>query len=178
MGKRSAFPRVERDLYRTWDPRALAPLLPHLGGVASFCEPCAGHGDLVEQLRGVGLDCRAAYDLSPGAEWIPARDARTLDVAALRGADAIITNPPWSRPLLHSLIVRFACLAPTWLLFDADWVHTGQSAPFMPLLTRVVSVGRLRWMADTDMDGKDNCAWHLFDARLAPAVPRFFGRAG
>jgi hypothetical protein len=30
--------------------------------------------------------------------------------------DAIITNPPHSRPLLHRLIVHFQAIATTWLL--------------------------------------------------------------
>lgn len=176
MGKRSNFARVEKDFYRTFDRRALEALRPHLRGVSSFCEPCAGAGDLVGQLAGAGLTCAAAYDLAPSADGIEALDALSLEAAHLCGADAIITNPPWSRALLHQLIVRFSCLAPTWLLFDADWIHTGQSAPYLPLLVCQVSVGRLRWMPETGMDGKDNCAWYLFDARQAPAETRFFGR--
>jgi hypothetical protein len=177
MGKRSTFERIEKDFYRTFDPRAVTPLLPHLGGVRSFCEPCAGAGDLVRQLERAGLACAAAYDLAPGDGWIETRDALTLQRPDLAGADCIITNPPWSRDVLHRMIVRFAVLAPTWLLFDADWIHTAQSGPFQPLLSRVVSVGRLCWIEGTGMTGKDNCAWHLFDAVTAPAPARFFGRA-
>jgi hypothetical protein len=66
-------------------------------------------------------------------------------------------------------------MAPTWLLFDADWMHTRQSAPFMPRLRKIVSVGRVKWIPDSKMTGKDNCAWYLFDKPSdEPAV--FFGR--
>jgi hypothetical protein len=37
-------------------------------------------------------------------------------------------------------------------------------------------VGRVKWIEDSPFTGKDNCAWHLFDASIdAPA--QFIGRA-
>jgi hypothetical protein len=63
---------------------------------------------------------------------------------------------------------------PTWLLFDADWVHTKQSAPFMPYCRKIVSVGRVRWIEGTKMTGKDNVAWHLFTAE--EGTTEFYGR--
>lgn len=66
--------------------------------------------------------------------------------------------------------------ASTWLLFDADWVHTRQAIPYLPRLKKIVSVGRLIWIPGTKMTGKDNCAWHLFERDWSrPAL--FFGRA-
>jgi hypothetical protein len=39
-----------------------------------------------------------------------------------------------------------------------------------------VSVGRVKWIPDSKMTGKDNCCWYLFDqADDAPA--QFIGRA-
>jgi hypothetical protein len=67
---------------------------------------------------------------------------------------------------------------PTWLLIDADWVHTKQAIPYLPRLKTIVSVGRVRWIPGSPYDGKDNCAWHLFD-RPQPdgqAAIRFVGR--
>jgi hypothetical protein len=46
-----------------------------------------------------------------------------------RSVRVTITNPPWDRKILHRLIERFSAVGPTWLLFDADWMHTKQSAP-------------------------------------------------
>ena len=56
MGKRSNFERREADFYPT--PRAaVAPLIPHLGGIRSFAEPCAGDGALVRHMEELGLRC-------------------------------------------------------------------------------------------------------------------------
>jgi hypothetical protein len=87
----------------------------------------------------------------------------------------IITNPPWDRKVLHPMINHFAPLKPTWLLFDADWMHTKQSQPYMPFLHKIVSVGRIKWFGN--MTGKDNCAWYLFDAQTPPVFgTTFYGR--
>ena len=74
------------------------------------------------------------------------------------------------------MIEHFSTHCPTWLLFDADWMHTKQSAPYMPWLRKVVSVGRVKWIPGSKMTGKDNCAWHLFDQR-GEGPAQFFGRA-
>jgi hypothetical protein len=75
----------------------------------------------------------------------------------------IITNPPWDRAPLHQIIERCSRLAPTWLLFDADWMFTKQSAPYMKYCRHIVAVGRVKWIADSKGAGKDNCAWYMFD---------------
>jgi hypothetical protein len=90
-------------------------------------------------------------------------------------ADATITNPPYTRPLMHALIAHFARVLPTWLLLDMDWASTQQSAPFMPSCSDIVPVGRVRWIAGTDSDGFDNSAWYRFDSRHS-AGPVFHGR--
>jgi hypothetical protein len=101
-------------------------------------------------------------------------DARSKRYDVPRGA-AFITNPPWSRDVLHPIISNLASQAPTWLLLDADWVHTQQSIPFLPRLRMIVSVGRVRWIKDSPFDGKDNAAWHLFGRPIA-APTIFVGR--
>lgn len=170
MGKRSNFERVARDFYPT--PRAaVQPLLPHLPELFSYVEPCAGDGALIDALP-FGR-CDWAGDIDPRTDGVEAQDAlETTDYTA----DLIITNPPWDRRILHPMIAHFTEFRPTWLLFDADWVHTKQSAPYLPMLAKIVSVGRVKWIPDSKMTGKDNCAWHLFDrAHTGPAV--FFGRS-
>ena len=156
------------DDYPTIDPRAVVPLIPHLTGVETYIEPCAGNGDLVRLLEPYGLVCTLQNDITYGF------DALDLPDDEFAGADAIITNPPWSRPILHALIVRFQTLAPTWLLFDADWAHTKQSAPFLDQCSHIVAVGRLRWIKGTNQTGKDNCSWYRFDHRHSGG-PRFYG---
>lgn len=173
MGKRSDFERVPRDFYPT--PReAVLPLIPHLERGAFIAEPCAGDGALARHLHDAGWRVSHASDAEPQADGIDQIDALEW-VFDPMVSDAIVTNPPWDRKLLHPMIERFSDMAPTWLLFDADWMHTRQSAPFMPRLRKVVSVGRVKWIPDSKMTGKDNCAWYLFDKPSdEPAV--FFGR--
>src|SRR5262245_3092357 len=121
MGKRSSFERRENDFYPTPHKAAL-PLIPHLRGIRSFAEPCAGEGDLIQHLESFGLRCAYRGDISTGQD--------ALTVASYGDVDAIITNPPWRRDLLHPMIAHFQKIAPTWLLFDADWAHTKQARPF------------------------------------------------
>ncbi|PTW53898.1 hypothetical protein C8N35_11518 [Breoghania corrubedonensis] len=176
MGKRSAFARVEKDFYSTIDPRAVAALLPHLAPETRYCEPYAGAGDLIAHLGAAGHVCTARYDVDPRFDGVERRCALTLGRADARGATHFITNPPWTRDLLHALIAHLSALLPTWLLFDADWAHTRQAGELMKRCRKVVSVGRLKWIPGSQHTGKDNCAWYLFG--FAPlGAPRFYGRA-
>ena len=172
MGKRSAFERIERDFYPT-PQEAVLPLLPHLAPHTRFCEPCAGDGALIDHLTAAGHVCATAWDIEPQRDDIAKHDALTRLVG---NVDCFITNPPWRRDVLHPMILHFTSQHPTWLLFDADWIHTRQAAPFMPLLSKVVSVGRVKWIPGSKFTGKDNCAWHLFD-RLALGQTILVGRA-
>jgi len=175
MGKRSDFERVEKDYYRTIDHRAVAALLPHIKDVKTYAEPCAGMEDLIIDLYAAGKICTRASDISPSSPNVSQRDALTLEY--VYPADCIITNPPWSRPILHKMIDHFTVIAPfVWLLFDADWCHTQQSKPYMPMCTDIVSVGRLIWIPGTKTSGKDNCAWYRFERGNANGT-RFHGRA-
>lgn len=172
MGKRSNFERVARDFYPT-PYEAVVPLLPHLEPSTSYIEPCAGDGALIRHLREHGHYCGLAFDIEPRAPGIYAGNALDYFVA---NPGMYITNPPWSRDVLHPLIARLSAKAPTWLLFDADWMHTRQSAPFMPYLHKIVSVGRVKWIPGSKMTGKDNCCWYLFD-QTSEAPAQFIGRA-
>jgi hypothetical protein len=167
MGKRSAFQRRPMDDYPTIDPKAAVVLMPFLEAVDTFAEPCAGDGHLVRHLEGYGLRCVHRSDIKDGVD--------ALDVSCFAAADAIITNPPWSRHLLHGMIRHFQRIAPTWLLFDADWAHTIQAAPFMAQCSDIVSIGRLKWFEGSKHTGKDNCAWYRFDADHDTG-PRFHER--
>lgn len=173
MSKRSAnFDRQPRDLYPT-PYRATKPLLPFLPEGIKYCEPCAGAGDLVKHLMGTA-ECVAAYDIEPLAGWIERHDAVFLNKADLKGAQLIITNPPWERTVLHQIIGNCSFLAPTWLLFDADWAHTRQAADYMKICHDIVSVGRVKWFEDSDMTGKDNACWYFFDQHAPYAGTRFW----
>jgi hypothetical protein len=172
LTRRSDFERVSRDYYRTWDKRAVNALLPHLAPKTRFCEPCAGDGALVDQLTEAGHVCVRAWDIEPQRDDIDQIDATKRLIGDI---DCFITNPPWSRPILHKLISHLSAQHPTWLLFDAAWKETKQSAPFINMCDMMAAVGRIRWIEGTKMDGKDDCTWYRFDARHTGG-PRFVGR--
>ena len=171
MGKRSNFDRIERDFYPT-PYAAVEPLLPHLADQTSYIEPCAGDGALVDHLSSAGHRCIRASDIEPQRSDIARQDV--FD-AHLPKAMTVITNPPWDRKLLHPLIDKLIMSeATSWLLFDADWMHTKQAANFIGYCGAIVSVGRVKWIPDSKGTGKDNCCWYRFDP--APARTEFFGR--
>jgi hypothetical protein len=160
MSKRNpgAFERRDNDAYTT-PPKALWPLALHLrqAHIHTFAEPCAGDGALVIALEQAGFKCRYAGDIQTG------QDALQLTVQAVHEADVIITNPPYERVLMHRLIEVFRRLKPTWLLLEADWLFTVQSAPFMLHCSDIVPIGRVRWIPGSGSDGFDNYCWARFD---------------
>lgn len=166
MGKRSDFKKIEKDKYMTVDPRAVQVLIPFLKaeGIKTFVEPCVGNYDLADTLEIAGFKLVRASDIEANVRTRDSlRDCRTIDEEYVEGADAIITNPPWSRPVLHEVIKVFSELAPTWLLFDSGWAYTAQSSEYIKRCTDIVPIGRLRWIPDTKMQGKDDCAWYRFE---------------
>lgn len=173
MGKRSNFQREKLDYYPTPKP-AVIPLLPHLPRMATFCEPCAGAGVLIDHLMEAGHFCPSSFDVEPRKPGIRRHDASFIVEEDVQGCDLIITNPPWDRPPLHQIIERCSALRPTWLLFDADWMHTKQARPYLAYCAKIVAVGRVKWIEDSAGAGKDNCCWYLFEKTTGPTL--FFGQ--
>jgi hypothetical protein len=171
MGKRSVgtFPRREGDFYQT-PAKGVLPLLPFLRLTDVIAEPCVGAGDLTRELRRHGHAVGLQSDILNG------RDALTLTAVDMFLCTIIVTNPPWSRDLLHRMIVHFSNLLPTWLLFDADWAFTRQAIPYMRRCRLIVSVGRLKWIPGSAFVGKDNCAWYHFTNDEDGPLPTFVGR--
>ena len=155
MGKRSSFERREGDFYATPLP-AVLPLVPYLHGIRTFAEPCCGDGALVRHLEGLGLRCAYQGDIRTG------QDALELDHYG--ACDAIITNPPYTRDLMHRLINHFQRIAPTWLLLETDWASTLQAVPYLGHCSDIVTIGRVKWIEGSKHTGKDNHAWYRFDA--------------
>lgn len=165
MGKRSNFERKENDFYPTPYP-AVVPLLPHLMPKVKYIEPCVGAGDLVRHLDFHGHECVGTYDLPDDATL------KTYDVA---GAEYFITNPPWSRQLLHPTIHNLRKQLPTWLLFDAGWAFTKQAKEFLPYCSKIVTIGRVKWIPGSKYGSLDDACWYLFVARNTNT--RFYGSA-
>tara|TARA_B100000900_G_scaffold146008_1_gene123705 strand:- start:47 stop:568 length:522 start_codon:yes stop_codon:yes gene_type:complete len=172
MGKRSDFERIPRDYYPT-PIEAVRPLIPHLPQKGNFAEPCAGDGRLIRHIEELsGMLGYWMTDIEPMADHIGDGDATTDKIV---GCEIAITNPPWNRKILHPIIENLSNQLPTWLLFDADWMHTKQAVPYLPRLKRVVSVGRVKWIEGSNSTGKDNCCWYLFDKHNG--IPtHFYGR--
>jgi hypothetical protein len=135
--------------------------------VRTFAEPCCGDQALVRHLEARGLRCVYAGDIATG------QDALACDHYG--AADAIITNPPYTRELMHALIEHFQRIVPTWLLLDSDWASTRQAVPFLPRCSDIVTIGRVKWIEGSKHTGKDNHAWYRFDIRHKSG-PVFHGR--
>jgi hypothetical protein len=154
VGKRSDFKRRPRDFYET-PLEAVRPLIPFLNGTKRYAEPCAGKGALIKHLSSYGLRCGYKGDISDG------RDALARN--SYGHVDAIITNPPHARELMHKLILHFQEIVPAWLLIDLDWVANLQAVPFLPHCSDIVIIGRVKWIKNTPHTGKENYAWFRFD---------------
>ncbi len=163
MGKRSEYVRREKDFYPT-PPEAVIPLVGHMRPT-QYIEPCVGDGALVNALASHGFDCVGQYDLPT--------DVCTTQYK-LGTANYFITNPPWDRRILHPTIENLRRQLPTWLLFDADWAHTVQAKEYLKYCEKIISVGRVKWIAESKHTGKDNAAWYLFVKY--PTVTTFVGR--
>lgn len=171
MGKRSAFLRNERDYYIT-PLAAVEPLLPHLEQEFEFVEICAGNGALIDHLEKNGGKCVLKTDIEPQRS-----DIQKMDMFDLNSIPAIpILNPPWDRKILHPLIEFLLEKTDSfWLLFDADWMHTKQSSQYIGHCKKIVSVGRVKWIPDSKMTGKDNCCWYYFTKEPVDHT-EFYGR--
>lgn len=123
------------------------------------------------------LDGKEEGDIAPQRPDIAARDFLSGgDDDGLADADFIITNPPWSWPTF-SRIAAMAALwrKPAWFLLPADYAHNRRCADVMKRCERIVSIGRVKWIADSPASGKENCAWYLLQPHPV-AVTAFFPR--
>jgi hypothetical protein len=165
MGRRSDFERRPQDSYETpWE--AVLPLVPWLRRGARYIEPCAGEGKLAGHLNRLGYKLVSASDLPV--------DARTHRYDTT-GVNYFVTNPPWSRKVLHEIIANLSDQLPTWLLVDYNWAATWQAAPFLPRMRKLVVIGRVRWIPDSPFTGKDDACWIQF-TRPGPVPSIFIGR--
>lgn len=178
MGKRTktatgrTYALIPRDYWPTIDIRARAPLIPHLPRGVRYAEPMAGNGSLI-RILGPEIECAWAADLVPQGEGILVGDVMEAEIG---DADMFITNPPWTRWMLHKLLVHLSDRAPTWLLVDADWMNTAQFGRFASRCRRIVYIGRLLWVPGTTNPGFTACCWYLFDKPEPKSTPVFYPR--
>jgi len=162
MGKYSEIPRSPRDYYRTIDTKATRILNTHLPPDSVFCEPCAGAGDLIDQLAELGHWCPYACDIEPQRSDIEKRDLFDIRHQETGMFDFFITNPPFTRAILVELIPHLSAMRPTWLLLPGDLVHNLYMREHMTHCVKFVSIGRMHWV-ENKINGKENYAWYLFD---------------
>lgn len=174
MGKRSNLERKPKDFYPTTDPKAMAPRFVQMTLGLKYAEPCVGEGDLVNLLN--GCNCVFKSDIQTGT------NALDLTAEDLKDAEAIITNPPFSRDILLDLIEHLSSLKDTWLLLPADLMHNVYFGPYMEKCTTVISIGRLCWFPK---DGKrvastENYSWYKWPRGIFQSSQkgntRFYGR--
>lgn len=189
MTKRAAgqYARQARDFYATPEA-AVRKLIPHLTGITTFAEPMCGDGAIVRALEDRGWECPFTSDIEPQDGMVNralAQDVLTLDPEQFEGVDQIISNPPWPWPsklrngqpegtptiqiIQHLMVIR-----PTWFILSADFMHNKYFEPFAVHCPKIVSAGRVKWMAGTKNTGFDNAAWYLFDALHEDVGPQFF----
>ncbi|BCH56015.1 hypothetical protein RvVAR031_36250 [Agrobacterium vitis] len=164
MGKHSDFARRAHDEYLT-PYRGAYPLIPYLANVATFAEPCAANGQLIRHIEKHGPLCIHSGDIRTGTDALECPTLRSLVV------DCIITNPPYTWSVLRRMLELFPTIAPTWLLLEATFPYTDQSAPYMRLCTDIVPAGSIKWFAGTKHASKERYAWFRFaqDAACAPS---------
>lgn len=190
MTKRAAgkhAPRL-RDFWPT-PPDPIWKLVPHLKGVHTFAEPMCGDGAIIRTLEEAGFQCLFAADLEPMddaasyAEWADVRDTQAWHYL---DCDVIVSNPPWPWPTNRRpkgepdgwpsvpIIQHLMKIKPTWMLLSSDFAHNRYFLELEPFCRKIVSVGRVKWITDSQNTGFDNAAWYLFDAD-AEGAPEFRG---
>lgn len=170
MSKRT--PGLEQRPRGFWPtPReAVEPLLPFIPAGVEYGEPCAGDGQLVQNLTELlpSSVCAWVSDIEPQMAGIPARDALDIERQDVsRRMSMWITNPPWPKigqkggPALP-IIMHLTTIAPTWALLPFDFAAADYFNRVSATCSDIVVVGRVSWM-DNGVKGKDNAAWFRFD---------------
>lgn len=166
MGKRSDFDKNPRDYYRTFDRRAGDVLSPFIKDIKYFAEPFCGAGDLVHQLQeSHGKFCMWKSDIEPQPDLSFGVNCQVMSYEEvhyeqLRNCQLMITNPPFTKEVFHKSIEHFTPLIDCWWLMASDWLfNKGSSKIIDKFVTDVVAIGRMRWIPNSKMSGKDNMVW-------------------
>lgn len=189
------FARSKNSFYPT--PReAFEPLRPHLAtrhnarwkGLEAtrfefYVEPCAGDGALSRMLVSANCTVVAQFDIAPQIPNIQECDARLLTKAAINGATVSVTNPPWPEPHSDgeptvSIITHMLTLCDGWWLLPADFMHNVYAAELMRRCTKIISIGRVKWMPGSEFVGLENCCWYYFSGIPNNGKLEFIPNAG
>jgi hypothetical protein len=156
----SGYERSERDVYHTpdWVTRTL---LPVLRPVSRVWEPAAGQGKMTEALRDAGYEV-VATDIADGVNF--------LAESHHRGAQAIITNPPFNQArefIEHALVLMEPVRGQIAMLLRTDFDHAitrqhlfGGCPAFAK---KLVLTKRIVWYERPRAAPSFNHAWYLWD---------------
>lgn len=175
MGKRSNFERRERDFYPT-PFSAVFPLIKHLKKGDTFSEPCCGQNDLVQHLQFYNFMCTSATDIDRGFDLF---NIKPHDFSVI-SSKYFITNPPWPQasgrgePTLK-IIKHLSALKPTWLLLPADFCQNKYFNLVSNYCSKIIAVGRVKWIKGSKHVSKENCCWYLFN-KHNKKITKFYGR--
>ena len=163
MGKRSEFEKLPKDYYPTPED-AFKPVAKLFDKGVIFCEPCAGDGRLAAHVeRWVeGSLCAFMMDIEPQGPHILKGDSTLLNSEHVDNCDVIITNPPYTWSVLSPMLDRWIPMLPTALLLPADFMHNKRFHKYLRHCAYIKSIGRVKWIEDSKMSGKDNYAWFFF----------------
>ena len=163
MGKRSSFEPREGNYWPT-PIRGVVPLVGHFKAIGfpyKFAEPCAGDGTLIRVLKAFGHTCTYAADIDPKGDGIAKADALELERQHVQGSHAVITNPPFD--LAIPLIERWLSLPIlVWVLLPLDFLGKQESHHLVPRIAKLLMIGRLKWIPDSEHSGKDHHCWACF----------------
>lgn len=174
MGKRSSFEKVPKEFYPTTDPNAVVPLVRFIRG-RTYAEPCYGNGDLEDLLVDVAT-CKWRSDVRETVSSSKVTGALSITAKDIADCDLILTNPPFSKPVLLPMLDHFISLKETWLLLPADYMHNSYFGSYMRRCKSVVSIGRLRWFKDSKASSTDNFCWYFWPKGATQEQTRFYGR--
>lgn len=191
------FEKSDRNYYPT-PVEAIDPLTHHLGDLSGFIEPCVGDGRLAAHLNSLGYPCLGTNDIHPLMDVKEHPELPTpsqYDVTSFENVEALIgglgakaetdfvfiTNPPWpdrsgKGTPVTTMLDAMLFWAPVWFLLSADFGHNKYAKPYLPRCSKIVSVGRVKWIEGSKHSGVDNAAWYLFDDEYSGNGPVFYGK--
>lgn len=163
---RSNFNKVPSDQYFSYDPRIGESLKPYLPKQEfTFIEPFAGKGHLIDQIQYYCPHAKliSAFDIENSSTKIIKIDIRNAKINSV--PDYFISNPPFSRSfmkLTKEQIIKFRKIAPTWMLLPFATACNKGFAEQMEYCTKIVPVGRIRWIPNSEHDETKDIAWFKF----------------
>ena len=156
----SGYTRSDRDLYHTPD-WVTQTLLPALRPVTCIWEPAAGQGKMTGALQAAGYDV-IATDIADGLDFLAEKRNR--------GAEAIVTNPPFNQArefIEHALALMEPVRGQVAMLLRTDYDHAitrqhlfGGCPAFAK---KLVLTRRIVWYERPNAAPSFNHAWYVWD---------------